>query len=207
MADRTDWRTVDIVQQHVKMAANELARFEAASFEEFMAAQLRPSEDTPEQFRLNLESPLEALFYIWWSALMQHSYWGSRLLLNTQEHVEVAGVRFRLDFVVAPDPADFQKFESHGLVWPSIAVEVDGHAFHEKTPDQVAYRNQRDRLLQQAGWIVFHFSWTELTTRPEECIGEVIGVARERYESLRRQVWAAERAAVNKADAPTSQES
>ena len=204
---RTHWWAVDVVREHVEKAADQIARFEAANFHEFMESQLGPDDGGPSHFALRLESPLEALFYVWWHAMLHNSYWGSRLMLTTQEHIEAGGARYRLDFVVDTDPSDRERFERHGFAWPLIAVEVDGHAFHEKTPEQVAYRNQRDRALQQAGWIVFHFSWSELTTRPEECVGEVIGVARKRYEALKQSVWAAERAAENKADALTGQES
>lgn len=196
----TCWGDVDVVQQHLKIAAGEVGRWAAVNFEEYMESQLGPSGDTPEMFRLNLESPLEAIFYIWWKALTDGGMWERELRLYTQQEVEVSGVRFRLDFVVA-EASDHPTPQSN--VFTPIAVEVDGHTFHEKTPDQVAYRNQRDRLLQQAGWTVFHFSWAEMTTRPEECIGEVLGVARDRYIRART----AEHAAVNQVGALTRQES
>jgi hypothetical protein len=59
-----------------------------------------------------------------------------------------------------------------------IGVELDGHTFHEKTLEQVTYRNQRDRALQQIGWRVYHFSFAEFTKNPRESILEVVEHAR-----------------------------
>ena len=58
-----------------------------------------------------------------------------------------------------------------------IAVELDGHDFHEKTKAQVAYRNRRDRDLQSAGWTIFHFSGSELFREPCNCVREVMDFA------------------------------
>ena len=64
-----------------------------------------------------------------------------------------------------------------------IAVELDGHDFHERTKEQVTYRNQRDRLLQAAGWAVFHFSGSELYRGQMECVVAVAELARQRHEA------------------------
>ena len=99
------------------------------------------------------------------------------------------GRRYRLDFVVILSGYDINhEIESLGLRWVPFAIEVDGHGFHEKTPDQVAYRNQRDRDLMESGWTVFHFSWSEMTERPEVCVTEVVEAANRRYWQLLRSV-------------------
>jgi hypothetical protein len=173
---------IPIVKQHITEAAGEIARFEAASFEEYMYSKV---DDRSSIFAPNLESPLEALFFVWWHSLAgQGRVWGEKFVLFTQQPVDAQGVSYRLDFVVGLTVEWREWFDERGVAWPRIAVEVDGHAFHEKTAEQVAARNTRDRLLQQAGWIVFHFSWSELTTRPLECAGEVLGVARGYFQQL-----------------------
>ena len=184
MSEPTNWLAVEVVRRHVKAAAEEVGRFHAASFEEFMEHQLGPDDDTDPHWRLGLESPLEAIFYLWWRAMTDEGWVGSTFNLDTQQWVELEGARYRLDFVIGLDASQRVKLESRGQKWPLIAVEVDGHGFHEKTPQQVAVRNQRDRLLQQAGWLMLHYSWSEVTTRPEHCIGEVAGVAKEKFWSL-----------------------
>lgn len=206
--EATNWIAVSVVQQHVQAAADAVARFAAASFREYMEHQLGPDDDREAVWRLGLESPLEAIFYVWWKALVGEEGWiGKTFRLNTQQDVDVAGARYRLDFVIELWPEGMRALEARRLQWPSIAVEVDGHGFHEKTPEQVAKRNQRDRLLQNAGWLVLHYSWSEMTTRPEQCIGEVVGVLKERYWSLVQHPHVADGAATNEVGAATRQES
>lgn len=204
----THWLAVDVVQKHVNAAADQVGRYEAAGFAEWMSSMLGPDDDMEAHWRLGLESPLEAICYIWWQAMVGRRGWiGSRVHLDPQQEIEVFGVRYRIDFALVPEASFQVRCEASGVRFPSIAVEVDGHGFHEKTPAQVAERNERDRLLQQAGWLVLHYSWTEMTTRPEECIGEIAGVAKQAIWDVERQINAAERAAGNQAGAQTSQES
>jgi very-short-patch-repair endonuclease len=111
----------------------------------------------------HLESPIEAVFWVWWYALDYldgHVRAGHHdFILSTQHHVVVTdGTRYRLDFAIV----EFK-----------IAVELDGHDFHERTKEQVAYRNARDRHLQAEGWQVFHISGTELLRSPAERVQEV----------------------------------
>ena len=70
-----------------------------------------------------------------------------------------------------------------------IIVELDGHTFHEKTPEQVAERNDRDRLFQGEGYMVFHFSYLEMTTKPYDCFLTVFGEARCRFEQFPRELF------------------
>lgn len=104
-----------------------------------------------EQFLLwgarnKIASPIEAIFWMWWNTLESVSGI-PHFELESQHEVEAGGSRYRLDFAIP----EF-----------SIGIELDGHEFHEKTKEQVTYRNQRDRHLQAAGWTVFHFSGSEL---------------------------------------------
>lgn len=43
-----------------------------------------------------------------------------------------------------------------------MVVECDGHEFHEKTKDQAQRDKERDRILQSAGYHVFHYTGSEL---------------------------------------------
>lgn len=207
MAERQDYLEIDVVRQHLETAASDVGKWAAAEYRELMCAQLGDVQYGPA-----LHSPLEALFYLWWNALVgDSSYWGQLLYLLPQQDVDAGGAKYRLDFVVWLQPDVAYRWDQDGMKWPRIAVEVDGHGFHEKTPEQVTRRDQRDRALQQAGWIVFHFSWTEVTTRPHQCIGEVLGVARHHYHRILIEAsekrLAADGAAGNQVGATTSQES
>lgn len=120
------------------------------------------------------ESPLEWAFHACWGIYKAHPpvelEWPCEFYLRPQ----VAVGRYRIDFQVAPchldDDREFTKFAP-------IAIELDGHEFHEKTKQQVTRRNQRDRELISAGWTVLRFSGSEFYADPFGCIGQAWRVA------------------------------
>jgi len=57
-----------------------------------------------------------------------------------------------------------------------VVVELDGHDFHERTPEQAQSDKSRDRELQAKGWHVLRFTGREVLRRPEECLEEVSGL-------------------------------
>jgi very-short-patch-repair endonuclease len=189
----TSLYAVDVVREHVQWAAEAVGQWASVSFQQAMTSMLT-AED---HWGVPLESPLEAIFYIWWEAMTgdnPDSHYNRLFELQTQRDVTIGESRFRLDFVVELKGDERTRIEAAGLRWAPIAVEVDGHAFHEKTAEQVAHRNRRDRLLQSDGWTVFHFSWSELTTNPTLCVGEVMGAATARWQTLTTQLRAREEA-------------
>lgn len=58
-----------------------------------------------------------------------------------------------------------------------IAVEVDGHDFHERTKEQAARDKSRDRALQAEGWRVLRFTGSEVWNDPRRCAKEVAQMA------------------------------
>ena len=54
-----------------------------------------------------------------------------------------------------------------------LAIECDGHEFHEKTKEQAARDKSRDRVLQTEGWRVLRFTGSEIWRRPMECAEQV----------------------------------
>lgn len=111
----------------------------------------------------HVESPIEAVFWVWWNTIELRDFKQFACHLEPQHHV--AG--YRLDFAI---PEAF------------IAIELDGHDFHERTKEQVESRNARDRDLQSLGWMVFHFSGSELLRSP---IGAVLSVIKSAESRLR----------------------
>lgn len=67
---------------------------------------------------------------------------------------------YRLDFAVV----------SEGV---RIAIECDGHDFHERTKEQAAHDRRRDRALTAAGWIVMRFTGSEIHADADSCAREV----------------------------------
>jgi hypothetical protein len=54
-----------------------------------------------------------------------------------------------------------------------IAVECDGHDFHEKTKEQAAADKARDREIVAAGITVLRFTGSEIWKDAEKCAQEV----------------------------------
>lgn len=57
-----------------------------------------------------------------------------------------------------------------------IAVEVDGHQFHERTKEQAARDRGRDRALVAGGFHVLRFSGAEVHANAARCAWEVLEV-------------------------------
>ncbi|MHA6684475.1 endonuclease domain-containing protein [Mesorhizobium sp. A556] len=54
-----------------------------------------------------------------------------------------------------------------------IAIECDGHNFHERTKEQAQRDKSRDRALQTAGYKVLRFTGSEIYRKPMDCAHEV----------------------------------
>lgn len=55
-----------------------------------------------------------------------------------------------------------------------LAVECDGHNFHERTKEQAARDRSRDRVLVEAGVPVIRFTGSEIYGHPQHCADEVV---------------------------------
>lgn len=114
------------------------------------------------------DSPIEGAFAAWFSILKEQR--GAEFSLVPQYSVEVRGSRYRLDFAAR------QRFGASYSAPDAlrVAIELDGHDFHERTREQVAKRNSRDRDLAFAGWTVFHFFGSEFHRDPEHCVWSIM---------------------------------
>ena len=144
-----------------RMTSGQESRF-IAKLCEGVAEELRDrleyrAKKTAQQY----ESPIEAAFSLAWYAFkwMNDSFFA---LLSSQVEVQAGGNNYRLDFALVDKP--------HNVY---VAIELDGHEFHERTPEQVDRRNQRDADLQSAGWVVLHFSGRQILGDPFQCINNV----------------------------------
>lgn len=178
-----DWRENELVKDHIRQASTEVAASAGRDFCEYLEHfALHPSRGSRSQ---SLDSPLEVIWLVWWDALCRvNKSFGEWFDIEPQRQVECGGQRYRLDFVVTLDEEALSRLVSGGLSWPLIGVELDGHTFHEKTLEQVTYRNQRDRALQQAGWKIFHYSFSEMDNVAIDCLAEVLCFARMTRQSL-----------------------
>ena len=71
--------------------------------------------------------------------------------------------RYRIDFVVSGSQR--------------IAIELDGHEFHERTKQQAQRDKSRDRDLTAAGWQVLRFTGSEVWNNPDACADEALRIA------------------------------
>lgn len=124
------------------------------------------------------ESPLEDIFAWYWTAFSECQPFGdSRLVLEPQTWFDDREFgQYRFDFSVV--------LEQLGPL--KIAIELDGHTFHEKTREQVNRRNDKDRRMQLHGWKMLHFSGDELLREQMSCAGSAWLVA---YQRAHRWGW------------------
>lgn len=141
-----------------------------------------------------MESPIEAVFYTWWDVISRLHYFEQTLA--PQQEVTAQGKLYRPDFLIWPEDMS-SVIRARELQLPStgVVVELDGHEFHERTKEQVAYRNQRDRDLQADGWQVLHFSGAELNQKPVDCVEQAHWAACRTFFLIQQSVSRAERSA------------
>lgn len=178
-----DWRSdknlipdLDYVQDHVAHAAEHVARYYRSRVEHSLR-------------HFPVESPIEAAFRAWWIALLYTGEIHEReFSLRRQRVVETCGQSYRLDFAIEADGALEARAKDAGVALPRIAIELDGHDFHERTKQQVTERNERDRNLVSAGWTVLHFSGSELQADPPACVLDAYGHAFIAFWSVERVI-------------------
>lgn len=166
-----DWTQIDLVKKHIQQSAD----YVAGSLVDFNMRWFR--------YAGLYDSPIEVVFSIWWRALSMAGHIDDgTVVLDSQREVELPnGRKYRVDFELMPTDAMQARAKAVGVSWPRIAIELDGHDFHERTKEQVAYRNKRDRDLQDAGWMVLHFSGSELVRDPAECVQQAFAAAYKAY--------------------------
>lgn len=122
-------------------------------------------------------SPIEELFLAYLPEVDQKGFawadrdqgtgasavWG-RDWLSLYQQRETLG--YRLDFTI----------EGAAV---KLAIELDGHAFHERTQLQSARDKSRDRALTAAGWRVIRFTGSEIWNDPRRSTLEAFSIARD----------------------------
>lgn len=75
--------------------------------------------------------------------------------------------RYRIDLVVS--------FLFHGAEM-HLAIECDGHAFHEKTKAQARKDRSRERALTYLGYRVVRFTGSEIVGNARACAAEIMSM-------------------------------
>jgi very-short-patch-repair endonuclease len=109
----------------------------------------------------SVSSPIEQIFLMEWHFQRAEERLGVRLAL--QAPVELEGKKYRIDFVASRDGSQRK-----------LAIELDGHDFHERTPQQAASDKRRERILTRNGFVVLRFTGMEVVRNSKGCVEEVV---------------------------------
>jgi very-short-patch-repair endonuclease len=113
---------------------------------------------------------------------IEYEQFGKTLLFQIRPQHRVG--QYRLDFRVRCARVDYRG-RDHWR-WMNIAVECDGHDFHERTKEQARRDRARDRFLTAEGYRVLRFTGSEIVKDPWECARQVFELAdRFFYDELR----------------------
>lgn len=153
--------------------------------ERAMARRLEQERDFAEwdicYLEANCESPLEKILAPWLLTIqadfettgpqrptIESDSW-NETTISVDELVLVPQYsydKYRLDFAL------FYRCAS----WPKaamIAIECDGHDYHDGTKEAAERDKRRNRALITAGWHLLRFSGREIHRDPEACIAEI----------------------------------
>jgi very-short-patch-repair endonuclease len=112
--------------------------------------------------RHKVTSPIEQIFLIQWKyqkVELQHG-----LALLPQAPVTTGRGAYAVDFLVSKINGQSAR----------IAIELDGHAFHEKSSAQATKDKARERAILTSGIPVFRFSGSEIFNNPRKVVDEVV---------------------------------
>lgn len=139
-----------------------------------------------------IESPIERLLYItfvsYCHSFLMEGYGPLNGLVAKPDEVldegeinlrqQVRILDWRVDFVVSVGVRERGRIRARRL-----AIECDGHDFHERTKEQAARDRSRDRALQAAGYTVMRFTGSELYRDPVGCVLEIAAWAASQVRS------------------------
>lgn len=139
-----------------------------------------------------VESPLEEVFLV---GLWNLSGWGTggievwkdgkRLAERFDRNDADCNRAFRVECQarVGQYCTDFLLTLRQGDAQACVAVEVDGHAFHEKTKRQVEHDKKRDRAFAAIGLTKLRFSGSEVHRDVEACLNETMRILSDRMSA------------------------
>lgn len=112
------------------------------------------------------QSPIEVIFNLAFDLLTYTRHAPFSILTPQYAIYDEHKVKYYLDFCY--HAADMLGEDSPNSTF-RLAIECDGHEFHERTKEQVIHDNEKDYYLKMQGWDVLHFSGSEIYKSPEDC--------------------------------------
>jgi very-short-patch-repair endonuclease len=132
-------------------------------------------------------SPIEKLFAMAFitNRMIDNSFYEIRLQYQP-EIIVSSGKKYYADFAFYYVINQGRTYENLGLL-----IELDGHIWHEKTPEQVEKNNIRQRDLINSGYTIMRYSGREIYKKPfeiaEECVDKYYDlVVNKMYEDYRK---------------------
>ena len=120
--------------------------------------------DFTRQINANvISSPIEQIFLLEWKVAGLDKKLNVRLAPHEPVDTEVGS--YTVDFLIVPEDPSLENVK--------IAIELDGHEFHEKTSQQVRKDKARERAIVQQGVTVLRFSGSEIVRNGRGCVEEV----------------------------------
>lgn len=136
-----------------------------------------------------IESPIEQIFLIEWGFQEIQSGDKFRFYLIPQVSVRHPSGKYILDFRIdflSSAISDFDLSTLDVVPEPLLAIELDGHIWHEKTKQQVEHHKERERFLTSQGWTILRFAGSEIIKAPEKCVLETICLANKKHLEYRQ---------------------
>lgn len=117
------------------------------------------------------QSPIEIIFNFTFD-LVAYAKGYEGLWLAPQYEVRKESKHYYLDFAFFADSIDGMFNITHPEF--KLAIECDGHEFHERTKEQVANDNNREYDLKMMGFDVLRFSGSQIYNKPFVCAAKTL---------------------------------
>ena len=126
-------------------------------------------------YDIGISSPIEKIFFMaihLQSSEMEYEF--------TTDELDKQDKGFKFVLSVIPQKkignyrVDFFLTLKQGSEITELIVELDGHEFHEKNKHQRSYEKARDRFLISNGYKVFHYTGSDIVSKPHHIAYEVM---------------------------------
>lgn len=154
----------------------------ANAIREDILAELASAPEAPTAF---YQTPIERWFFQAFMLATRRSgvEWGL-VSLGPGDRKGAGHLKFTPQAFVLDWPVDYLiEVETDDGV-RKLAIECDGHDFHERTKEQAARDRSRDRELQERGVIIFRITGSELYRSAWRCAVQAVEWAERSYLGL-----------------------
>ena len=132
------------------------------------------------------KSPIEVIFNFAFDLVaFSKGYAGFRLIPQYRVKKENSNQFYYVDFVFNAE--EIEEMVSIKNTMFKLAIECDGHDFHEKTKEQVTYDNEREYDLKMKGFDVLRFSGSQIYNKPFRCAVQTLMYIKEKIGEIEEQ--------------------